>query len=461
MTKKNKAEKKQTVSDDSSSLRSEETSSSLSAHMERLVMNEDMKDLILEEDYHPDNLVSGFSLAVEKLNDKRSWVRVKALNYAYEALRNDYRPELLEKTVETLVYTLLKGPFHRAIQEERKLSCLLLAIVVLSLGESSSSEYIWEQCGPLLKTMIRRGLKGSLEAIACVGMVGSTDLEEICSLMENISGHFLSSDTELAAEALQSWALLASSLPVIDLYHLFRATNSPLTIFQRLFSTSCIATDERNLASAQTIALILELFQQESFSDASSSSQEDVDSSEELNIQQHVEEWSNASAGSENGKFIGQHRNHICTISEILQQLYRFRCQGTQALLEENKRTPKKQRSLRKSIIRALEDQVDSEHYQLANGEEILFDTWLDKLRIQSFRVIFKSGWKKHLEQNVFLRQVLGLGIPVAPVPDSELRLTKEEKRLYRSPNSILEKKRTLQRQGRRTRRIREREVVV
>jgi len=38
---------------------------------EKLVVNEDMKDLVLEEDEFPDNLVSGFSVAVDKLNDKR------------------------------------------------------------------------------------------------------------------------------------------------------------------------------------------------------------------------------------------------------------------------------------------------------------------------------------------------------------------------------------------------------
>lgn len=64
-------EKRQAVSDDSSSLRSEETSSSLSANVEKLVVNEDMRNLALEEEDYPDNLASGFSLAVEKLNDKR------------------------------------------------------------------------------------------------------------------------------------------------------------------------------------------------------------------------------------------------------------------------------------------------------------------------------------------------------------------------------------------------------
>lgn len=39
--------------------------------VEKLVVNEDMKDLVLEEDEFPDNLVSGFSVAVDKLNDKR------------------------------------------------------------------------------------------------------------------------------------------------------------------------------------------------------------------------------------------------------------------------------------------------------------------------------------------------------------------------------------------------------
>ncbi|EME29385.1 interferon-related developmental (IFRD) regulator family protein isoform 1 [Galdieria sulphuraria] len=438
MTKKKKVEKRQATSDDSSSLRSEETSSSLSAQVEKLIIDENMKDLIREEDDFPDNLVSGFAIAVERLNDKRSWMRLKALSYTYEALRNDYRPELLEKTVETLVYTLLKGPFHRTIQEERRLSCLLLASVVLTLGESSSSEYVWEHCGPLLKTMVKRGVKGSLEAIACVGMVGSTDLEDIWLLMGDISGYFLSSDIELAAEALRSWTLLASSLPITDLYHLLCGTNSPLTIFQRLFSIP-----------SQTLHHHHHHHHEE----------EDVDIDKELDFQ-HIEEWPNASVGAENGTSVRLHQNRTYRVSEILQQLYRFRCQSADALFEENKRTPKKQRSLRKSIVRALEDQVDSEHYQLANGEEILFDTWLDKLRIQSFRVIFGSGWKKHLELNVFVRQVLSLGMPVAPVPDSELRLTKEEKRLFRSPNSILEKKRTLQRQGRRTRRIREREIV-
>jgi len=449
MTRKKKAvEKKQTVSDDSSSLRSEETSSSLSAQVvEKLVVNEDMKDLVLEEDEFPDNLVSGFSVAVDKLNDKRSWVRLKALNYAYEAVRNDYRPELLENTVETLVYTLLKGPFHRTIDEERRLSCHLLASVVLTMGECSSSEYIWEHCGPILRTLIKRGLKGSLEAIACVGMVGSTDLEDIWSLMGDLSGYFLSSDTGLAAEALRSWSLLACSLPTADLYRLLCSHITPLSIFRRLFLSFTIA-NEQNLASAQSVALISELFQQESFSDASSSSsQEEVDVVEDAKVQQKVR--------SSNGSSKGIH-----SITELMQQLHQFRCQGAETLVEENKRTPKKQRSLRKAIIRALEGEVDSQHYQLANGEEILFDNWVDTLRIQSFRVIFQSGWKKHLESNVFIRQVLSLGMPVTPVPDSELRLTREEKRLYRSPNSVMEKKRTIQRLKKRAHRIRECEVL-
>lgn len=356
-------------------------------------------------------------------------------------------------SVETLVYSLLKGPFHRTIQEEIRLSCRLLASVVLTLGECSSSEYIWEHCGPVLRTIVKRGLKGSLEAIGFVGMVGCTELEDIHSLMSSLSGYFLSSDTELAAEALRGWALLASSLPIPDLYRLFCSTNTPLSLFQRLCS-SFSSTDERNLANAETLALVLELLQQESFSDASSSSHEELDDGET----QHGSEFSHSSIGSENNAT--QQSSRTYSYSELLQQLHRFRSRVAETLLEENKRTPKKQRSLRKAIVRALEGQVDNQHYKLSSGEEIIFDTWLDILRIQSFRVIFGGGWKKHLELNVFVRQVLSLGLPVTPVSDSELRLTREEKRLYRSPNSILEKKRTLQRQKRRTHRIRERELV-
>eukprot|EP00871_Galdieria_phlegrea_P005454 jgi/Galph1/590/GphlegSOOS_G5360.1 len=444
--KQKKSDKKRGGTDDASSVHSEETAtSSLSTEIQKLNINSEIRNFVMEEEELPLDDVGAFTSAVERLNDKRSWLRMKALQYAYSTLCKTYRPDLLEDNVETLVYSVLKGSLQYNVREEKQYVCLLLATVVLTLGESDQSEYIWAQCEASFKKILNDGVQDCFEAIAVVGLVGLLELEDIKSIMKVCTKYFVSSNSSLAAQAIRAWSILASSLPVEELKHCLFADPKPVELFYCIFSPCAAWMDERSLATAQTLSLLLEIFPPGEASSASS----DNDSEE-------LQAWNRDSSKGNGHIKKMQLRNTL----ELVQQLNSCLSKGVEIFMEENKRTPKKQRKLRKSLIHALEGDVEAEHFQLSNGDEILFDSWLDILRLNMFRFILGSGLKSHLESNSFIRQVLSLGLPVS-VPSKALQFTKEEKRIYRSPNSVFEKKRTVERQRRRARRIHETDATV
>ena len=77
-------------------------------------------------------------------------------------------------------------------------------------------------------------------------------------------------------------------------------------------------------------------------------------------------------------------------------------------------------------------------------GEKVIFDSWTDVKRFEAFRASLGGGISTYLQSDTVLRQVFDLG--PARVGSSADRLSKLEKRMYRSPNSELSKARSIDR---------------
>ena len=105
----------------------------------------------------------------------------------------------------------------------------------------------------------------------------------------------------------------------------------------------------------------------------------------------------------------------------------------------------KAQRSFFRAVCKTLESGSAPEMKIVLRGEKVIFDSWTDVKRFEAFRTSLGGGISTYLQSDTVLRQVFDLG-PARRVGSSADRLSKLEKRMYRSPNSELSKARSIDR---------------
>lgn len=115
--------------------------------------------------------------------------------------------------------------------------------------------------------------------------------------------------------------------------------------------------------------------------------------------------------------------------------------------VENNRYKAKKQMKAQRSFFRALCCTLESgdapEMKIVLRGESVVLNTWIDVKRLEAFRASLGGGIATFLSNDTVVRQVFGLGSARLVAVE---RLSKIEKRLYRSPNSDASKARTMNR---------------
>ncbi|GAB4839333.1 hypothetical protein Ancab_028860 [Ancistrocladus abbreviatus] len=109
------------------------------------------------------------------------------------------------------------------------------------------------------------------------------------------------------------------------------------------------------------------------------------------------------------------------------------------------KKDLKSQKSLYRDILDFLEDGYSPKTTANIGGESLNTSSWSQLIQLKFLKHFLKGGFVKHMQENEFLHDIFGF-TPKKTIhlSDEELASNKQnEKRAYKSPNSVLSKART------------------
>ncbi|CDY15704.1 BnaA07g08750D [Brassica napus] len=99
------------------------------------------------------------------------------------------------------------------------------------------------------------------------------------------------------------------------------------------------------------------------------------------------------------------------------------------------------QRSLFKDLVEFLENGVAPETSTKVGGDSLQTSTWYQMIQLNFLKHFLGGGFIKHMQENEFLHDVFSF---TPKKIGGHSTMSSEEKRLFKSPNSALNKARTL-----------------
>lgn len=400
--------------DDSSSVSSSSTSRS---DRMSVMGNEEMqvdKDSLLDQ-------------ALEALYEKRGSTRENALTSIIGAFNTTLQHEFVEKKFVTLLERCLHS-FKRGSAKEICLASHAIGLLALTLGFGDNAQEILEESFPPLSQALKSGTESSkislLECLAIITFVGGNDPEQTersMQVMWQVVHPKLSSNVvavkpsgPVISAMVSAWSFL---LTTVDGWKL-----NPKDWQESLsYLSSLLDKDDRavRIAAGEALALIFEIGSLEKFSGAakgpSDALTEERSKGREYVLIQGLK-----------AKIISQVRNLSAEAG------------GKGSV----KKDLNNQRNLFRDVLEYFEDGYCPEVSVKIGGGSLETSSWSKLIQLNFLKRFLGGGFVKHMQENEFLHDVFGFA-PKKYVMDHEHRLSSSEKRMYRSPNSLLNKART------------------
>lgn len=358
-------------SDDDSSL---ETMSQCSSFSDAASYQEDgaeVDEMAAQEDFE-------FKLKglIELTMDKSAKTRQAALEGLKNALASkilcDFILERRLTITDSIERCLKKGK-----GEEQRIAAALACLLCCQLGSGSESEEVFKTLSPILKTIIcDRG--ASIQARqACATYLGlccfiaADDIEDLYGTMECLENIFskqyrseggADGCSALHIQALQSWTLL---LTICHTSEAKKKIDVHLPKLPRLLSCEDV---NMRITAGETLAVLFEI-------------------AREADADFYYED--------------------IDPLTQTLKAL------ATDCNKHRAKVDRRKQRSVFRDVLRAVED-GDFQAEMIRFGRERMhIDCWVKRLTYDVFKDLFGSGMQLHLLTNGFLRSIFELGPPL------------------------------------------------
>uniref|UniRef100_A0A8C3IRJ2 Interferon related developmental regulator 1 n=1 Tax=Chrysemys picta bellii TaxID=8478 RepID=A0A8C3IRJ2_CHRPI len=288
--------------------------------------------------------------------------------------------------------------------DEQSAAARLACLLCVQLGSGIESEEILKTLGPVLKKIICDGtasIQARQASATCLGVccfIVTDDITELYSTMECLENIFTKwyqreSDTNgissthntvLHISALLAWTLLLTICPVSEVkkkleMHLHKLPNL----------LSCDDVNMR-IAAGETLALLFEL-------------------ARETEADFFYEDM------------------------ELLTQ--KLRALATDGNKHRAKVDKRKQRSVFRDVLRAVEERDFPTETVKFGPERMYIDCWVKKHTYDTFKEILGSGMQYHLQSNEFLRNVFELGPPVMldAATLKTMKIPRFERHLYNS----------------------------
>ncbi|XP_044511422.1 interferon-related developmental regulator 1-like isoform X1 [Mangifera indica] len=361
--------------------------------------------------------------ALDDLYEKRGSTREKALASIIESFSNNLQHQFVEKKFATLLHQCL-GSMKKGSSREIALASQAIGLLALTVGFGDNArEILEESVTPISQALKARpeSLKTAalLECLAIITFVGGNDPEETERSMDIMwqlvhpklgSNVVVVKPSETVITAMVSaWSFLLATLDRwrLDPKHWQQSIS---------YFSSLLDKNERSvrIAAGEALALIFEIGNLEKFSAEADGTN---DGSREGYT--HVQ-------GLE-GKILNQVRN------------LSMEAGGKGSA----KKDLNNQRNLFKDILEFLEVGYCPETSVKIGGESLKTTTWSELIQLNFLKHFLGGGFVKHMQENEFLHGVFGFTPKRKNLLSAEHHISSTEKRMYRSPNSVVNKART------------------
>ncbi|CAL5383846.1 unnamed protein product [Camellia sinensis] len=346
---------------------------------------------------------------IDDLYEKRGSTREKALASIIEAFSSNLQHEFVEKKFATLLHQCLNS-IKKGSAKEIALAAHAIGLLALTTGPGEKAQEILEDSVPPISQALKSGSETSkisslLECLAIITFVGGTEQEETEKSMQ-MMWHVV--HPKLSANVVATKPSPGVIAAMVSAWSFLLTTMEGLTFDPKIWQEY---KDDRSvrIAAGEALALIFEIGNFKFSGEAKASSDSSV-SREVAHIQ------------GLRGKFLSQVRNL-----------------STEAAGKGSaKKDLNSQRNIFRDILEFLEDGYPPETSMKIGGESLNTTSWSQL--IQHF---IGGGFVKHMQENEFLHEVFGFTPKRKQLPGNEPRMSISDKRLYKSPNSVVNKART------------------
>ncbi|XP_011654151.1 interferon-related developmental regulator 1 isoform X1 [Cucumis sativus] len=399
-------------------------------------MRSDRMSVVGIEDFHFDKDTL-LDQALDALYEKRGSTREKALASIVENLGNNLQYQFVEKKFATLLHQCLNC-IKKGSSKEISLASHVIGLLALTVGEGDNAREILSESIPSISQALKSGSESSkislLECLAIITFVGGNDIEEIerslqlmwqvviPKLGQNVFPHAFSlvvavrQSAAIITAMVSSWSFVLTTMDGLKL-------NSKDWQESISFLSSLLDKDDRavRIAAGEALALIFEIGILEKFS-AETKGSTDGSTLEGSKPR----EWFIHIQGLK-GKILNQVKN------------LSMEAGGKGSA----KKDLNSQRNTFRDILEFFEYGYCPETSMKIGGDLLQTSTWTQLIQLNFVKHFLGGGFVKHMQENEFLHDVFGF-TPKKKFPlDSEHRISTAEKRMFKSPNSIVNKART------------------
>ncbi|KAG7593118.1 Interferon-related developmental regulator N-terminal [Arabidopsis thaliana x Arabidopsis arenosa] len=399
--------------DDTSSVSSSSTMPS-----ER-VLNPGMDEVTVHKDALLDQ-------SLDALYEKRSSTREQALASIVDAFNSDLQYEFVEKKFATLLHQCLHCT-KKGSTKETALASHVIGLLALTVGLGEQAQEILEESVTPLSQALKSGreilkITSILECLAVITFVGGNDPEQTERSMQiiwqmihpKLGSNVVATKPSPAviSAVVSSWAFL---LTTVD-----RWTLGP-KIFQETvtYLSTLLEKDDRSvrIAAGEALAVIYELGTLEKFA---------------------AEVKGSANGSLKEGSVSQEALMHMHGLkAKVTKQVRELSAEaGGKGSAKKDLNT---QRNLFKDLVEFLEDGYAPETSTKVGGDYLQTSTWYQMIQLNYLKHFLGGGFIKHMQENEFLHDVFSF----TPKKIGGGKLSNDEKRLFKSPNSALNKART------------------
>ncbi|KAM3688458.1 uncharacterized protein LOC142613758 [Castanea sativa] len=419
---KSKSQKKKTAVLDSD----EDDNSSVSSTS---TMRSDKMSVLGTEEVqiNKDNLLD---LYLDALYEKRPSTREKALASIIETFNSSLQHEFVEKKCTTLLHQCVNS-FKRGTSKEIALASHAIGLLALTAGYGDKAREIFEDS----VTHISQALKSSpepakisslLECLAIITFVGGNDTEETEKSMQimwqvvhpKLSSNVVATKPSAAVitAVVSAWSFLLTTMTGLKL--------NPKHWQESIsYLSSLLDKDDRSvrIAAGEALALIFEIGSVEKFSG-------EVKGSIDVSTPE----------GSKNREGF----SHVQGLKGKI--INKVRDLSAEAGGKGSaKKDLNSQRNLFRDILDFFEDGYSPENTVKIGGESLNTSSWYQMIQLNFLKRFLGGGFIKHMQENEFLQDVFGFTPKKKHLLDDEYRISSTDKRMYKSPNSVVSKART------------------
>lgn len=356
--------------------------------------------------------------SLDALYEKRGSTRENALVTIIEAFNTNLPHEFVEKKFATLLHQCLNS-VKKGSAKEVALASHAIGLLALTVGSGKKAQEILEEAvSPISEALKSRSdsskVASLLDCLAVITFVGGNEPEETDKCMQimwqvvhpKLGPNVVATKPSppVITAMVSAWSFLLTTMDGWTLDP--KSWQGSISYFSTL-----LEKDDRSvrIAAGEALALIFEIGNLEKFS-------------------------------IQDGNINSRDVTHIQGLrAKILNQVKTLSAEaGGKGL---TKKDLNNQRNTFRDILEFLEDGYSPETSLKIGGDSLTTTTWCQLIQLNFLKRFLRGGFIKHMQENEFLHDVFDF------TPKKKLlsgdRVSGAEKRMYKSPNSALNKART------------------